>query len=100
MAYDNFRYQALPVLVWSFLGSRTGTGIYAHGFRERVVSLSLSLFVTNMRPSQKQKKRTVNAVDTGIVISHFRYWYHYHPNSGITTRATLGNNKYVTRRVA
>jgi hypothetical protein len=99
-AWSHFRYQALPVPVCSFLGSHTGTGIYVRGFRERVASLSLSQFVTNMRPSQKQKKRTVNAVDTGNVISHFRYWYHYHPNLGITTRATLGNNKYVTRRVA
>jgi hypothetical protein len=43
---------------------------------ERVASLSLSLFVTNMRPSQKTKK-TNGQRSTGNVISHFRYWYHY-----------------------
>ena len=80
---SHFLYWAMPFLARSFTGPRTGTGLYARGpicgtglcqsgmviFRvpywnwhlrvwvsERVASLSLSLFVTNMRPSQKTKK--------------------------------------------
>jgi hypothetical protein len=69
--WSHFRYRALPVPVWSFLGSRTRTGIYVRGaisgaflildgacgvslsqildgaslsdFRERVTSVSLSV---------------------------------------------------------
>ena len=29
--WSHFQYRALPVLVWSLLGSRTGTGLYACG---------------------------------------------------------------------
>jgi hypothetical protein len=30
-AWSHFRYQAMPVLVRSFTGPRTGTGLYVHG---------------------------------------------------------------------